>query len=471
MSRGQRIAKNTLYLSAVQVLGAMGGVVVVGRVAALLGPEGYGMLEGTISYVSLFTPIIFAGIQLILIRDVCEEPKLAAKAVGDALVIRAALLPLFVGTILYFVPDSISAFGWPLLVLGIINGFLLYFLQCFELVFEAFERMWVMAVAVLACYLVGLSGSYAAAVLGWGPTGVLGARAASVVVQTLVLAVMMRVLYFGPEIEIDFKRYGHHLVRGLPLFVSVALNMLLIEVGRTTLTSTRPIAEVGMYSTAATLSTKFVLFIHALTQAIQPGLCKTWLEGKQAYADLLGRALRFVLIVSLPMGFGSLFVAEDLISLIFGPDYTEAGLVMTILMFAVLLQFLTSVLSASVVARGNERFVLIGAAIAVGTNTALAVLLVPHYGYVAAALVTVVSQGVLVVFFFVVQRDNLLAIFKHLKLVRVGLANMVLVGVCWLLRDSNLFVIIAVAAVVYAAAVLGLRCIDKDELKAVLGRE
>lgn len=461
---------NTVFLSGAQILGALGGIVVVGRVAALLGPEGYGTLEGTISYVSLFTPIIFAGIQLILIRDVCEKPELAARAVGDALIIRAALLPLFVGGVLFFVPDSIRAFGWPLLVLGIINGFLLYYLQCFELVFEAFERMWVMAVAVLVCYVAGLTGSYAAAALGWGPVGVLGARAASVVVQTIVLAVMMRVIYFGPKVEIDFKHYGHHLVRGFPLLVSVALNMLLLEVGRATLTATRPIEEVGLYSSAATLSSKFLLFIHALTQAIQPGLCKTWLEGKQPYADLLGRSLRFVLILTLPMGFGALFVADDLIALIFGDDYASAGLVMTILMFAIHLQFLSHVLSASVVARGKEIYVLVGAALAVGINTVLAVLLIPRYGYVSAALVTVVSQFLLVVFFFVVQRDNALTILKHFKIVRVGLANAVLIGVCWLLRDFHLFVIILGAAAVYAVAVLGLRCIDKDEIKSILGR-
>lgn len=110
---------NTVFLSAAQILGALGGIVVVGRVAAILGPTDYGVLEGTISYVSLFTPIVFAGIQLILIRDVCEKPEVAARSVGDALLIRGALLPVFVGCVVLFLPDSIRDFGWPLLTLEI----------------------------------------------------------------------------------------------------------------------------------------------------------------------------------------------------------------------------------------------------------------------------------------------------------------------------------------------------------------
>ena len=470
MSRGRRIALNTVFLSAAQVMGAVLGIVVVGRVAAILGPTDYGMLEGAISYVSLFTPIVFAGIQLILIRDVCEKPEIAARAVGDALLVRAALLPVFVGCVVLFLPDAIRGYGWPLLAIGLVNGFLIYYLQCFELIFEAFERMWVMAVAVVACYAVGITGSYVAAVLGWGPVGVLAARASSVVVQTLVLVVGMRVMFFAPAFEIDVARCAGHLRRGLPLLVSVALNMLLLEVGRTTLASARPAAEVGLYSTAATLSSKFLLFIHALTQAVQPGLCKSWIEGSGAYADLLGRALRFVLLLTLPMGLGALFVADDLIVLIFGDEYREAGGVMTILMFAVHLQFLSHVLNASVVARGRENMVLVGAAIAVGVNATLAALLIPTHGTVMAAAVTVLSQVVLVLFFSWVQRDNLPVIVRQLKLVRVGLANAVLVGVCILTRDLGMFVIIPAAAAAYALAILGLRCIDRAEIRAITGR-
>ena len=97
MSRGGRIALNTAFLSGAQVLGAAAGLVVVGIVASRLGPTGYGEMEGAISFVTLFTPIIFAGIQLILIRDICAKPEIGARAIGDALIIRALLLPIFAG--------------------------------------------------------------------------------------------------------------------------------------------------------------------------------------------------------------------------------------------------------------------------------------------------------------------------------------------------------------------------------------
>jgi len=470
MSRGRRIAINATFLSGAQVLAALGGVFVVGRVAAILTPEGYGQLEGMTSFVTLFTPIIFAGIQLILIRDICAKPETAARAVGDALIIRAALFPLFAGAILLFMPAQLRGFGWPLIILGIMNGFIVNYLQSYELIFEATERMWVIGLSTFSCYAAGLPVSYTAAVLGFGPAGVMGARVIGGLVQTGVLVIAMHLMFSAPKFEVDWARQAGHLRRGFPLMMSVALSFFLLEVSRATLASSRPTEEVGLYSSAAMISSKLILFVYLLTRALQPALCKTWLESKQSYADLLGRSLRLALIVTLPMGLGAVFVADDLIGLIFGHDFLAAAPAMVILMFALHLQFLETVLTASVVARNKENFVLIGAALAVGVNFLLSILFIPIHGYLVAALVTLVSQLVLVVFYLCVQYDIFRALLRQLKLGRVGLANLVLFGVCYLMRDLNGLLIIPVAMAVYAVMVLGLRCIDREEIRSVVGR-
>jgi O-antigen/teichoic acid export membrane protein len=258
--------------------------------------------------------------------------------------------------------------------------------------------------------------------------------------------------------------------QGLPLLLSMALNLYLLEFGRTTLVSARSAAEVGLYSSAASLSSKFILFVHALTQAVQPALCKAWLDGRTHYAELLGRVLRFVLILTLPLAAGSFFVASDLVGFIFGEQYLEAGSVMAVLMGAIHLQFLSSVLSASVVARGRETVVIVGAIVAVAVDIALSILVIPTHGYLAAGLVTAVSQAVLVVFFLGVQHDVLRVILRQLKLPRVLAANAVLVGACVALQDLGTVVVIAGAAAVYAVVVLALRCIDREEIRSVLGR-
>jgi O-antigen/teichoic acid export membrane protein len=470
MGRGRRIALNTTWLVLAQLAGAVAGLFVVGHVADRLTPAGYGELEGVTSFATLFTPLVFLGIQLILIREICATPSIASRAVADALVIRAVALPLFAGGILLIGPVVIPGVDWTLLGLGAVNLYLVYYLQCFELPFEAFERMHFIALGTLACYVVGLSLSLVAVHLELGPVGVMAARALAVLTQTAVLAVSAWAVRLGPRLSFDARRCATTLRQGLPLLLSMALNLYLLEFGRTTLASSRDAAEVGLYSSAASLSSKFILFVHALTQAVQPALCKAWLDGRDEYADLLGRVLRFVLILTVPLASGSFFVAGDLVEFIFGDQYADAGGVMAVLMCAIHLQFLSSVLSASVVARGREVVVIVGAVIAVAVNIALSIGLIPTYGYLAAGLVTVASQAVLVVFFFVVQRDVIGVILRQLKLARVIAANALLVGACVLLRDLGAVVVIAGAASVYGVAVLALRCIDRAEIRSVLGR-
>lgn len=470
MGRGRRIALNTTWLVAAQLCGALAGVFVVGHVASRLTPAGYGELEGVTSFVTLFTPLVFLGIQLILIRAICERPELAGQAVTDALVIRAAALPLFAGGVFVVGPLVIPGVDWTLLGLGALNLFFVYYLQCFELPFEAFERMHFIALGTLACYAVGLSLSVVAVHLELGPVGVMAARTLAVLTQTAVLVIAGLAVGLGPRRGLDVRRCLGTLRQGLPLMLSMALNLYLLEFGRTTLASARSAAEVGLYSSAASLSSKFILFVHALTQAVQPALCKAWLDGREPYAELLGRVLRFVLILTLPLASGSFFVAGDLIGFIFGEQYLEAGPVMAVLMGAIHLQFLSSVLSASVVARGRETVVIVGAVVAVAVDVALSVLLIPLHGHLAAGLVTALSQAVLVVFFLGVQRDLLRVILGQLKLPRVLAANAALVGACLLLRGLGAPVIIVGAAATYAAVVLALRCIDREELRSILGR-
>lgn len=461
---------NTAWLSMAQLAGAIAGLFIVGYVANQLTPSGYGELEGVTSFVTLFTPIVFLGIQLILIREICAKPDTAARAVGDAMTLRAAALPLFAGSILIIAPLVIPDLSWSLLLLGITNSFFVYYLQCFELTFEAFERMQFMALGTIACYVVGMSMSIVAVKLGWGPEGVMAARALAVLSQTTVLIISLRVVYFAPRFTMATKRYLSTLRQGLPLLASMALNLYLLEFGRTALVSTRSAEEVGLYSSAASLSSKFILFVHALTQATQPAICKAWVDGHGEYADLLGRVLRFVLILTLPMAFGSFFVADELVVFIYGDQYVEAGAVMAILMGAIHLQFLSSVLNASVVARGKENLVIVGSALAVGTNIILAITIIPTHGIIAAGLITVVSQAVLVTFFLAVQRDTLSIILRQLKLPRVLLANAVLVGVCYSLQGQNAVVIILGAAAIYGLAVVALRCIDREEIRTILNR-
>lgn len=470
MSRGRKIALNTAWLSMAQLAGAIAGLFVVGYVADKLTPAGYGELEGVTSFVTLFTPIIFLGIQLILIREVCSKPDVAAQAVGDAMTLRAMALPLFAGSIMLVGPWVIPDLSFTLLLLGITNYFFVYYLQCFELTFEAFERMHFMAFGTLSCYLVGMTMSVVAVELDWGPEGVMAARTLAVLTQTTVLAISLRAVYFAPKFKPNLKRYRSTLRQGLPLLASMALNLYLLEFGRTTLASTRSPEEVGLYSSAASLSSKFILFVHALTQATQPAICKAWVDGPSEYAELLGRVLRFVLILTLPMAFGSFFVADELVVFIFGDQYIEAGTVMAILLCAIHLQFLSSVLNASVVARGKENLVIIGSALAVGVNITLAVSLIPTTGLISAALITVASQAVLVVFFLAVQRDSLTTVLKQLKLPRVLLANTSLAGVCFALQGQNAIIIIGGAASVYGIAIVLLRCIDREEIRAITGR-
>jgi O-antigen/teichoic acid export membrane protein len=131
----------------------------------------------------------------------------------------------------------------------------------------------------------------------------------------------------------------------------------------------------------------------SLTATILPGLCR---NGDNSPGITRPRtAMRFLLVSALFLVAIVTMAAPRVTLLFFGAKYRDSIPVLQILIWASVPMFWNFVLNAQLVANSFDRAIFYGACFALATNVGLNLLLIPKFGYLACASVTLVTEFVL----------------------------------------------------------------------------
>jgi O-antigen/teichoic acid export membrane protein len=102
-------------------------------------------------------------------------------------------------------------------------------------------------------------------------------------------------------------------------------------------------------------------------------------------------------------------------------------------------------------------------------NVALNLLIVPRFGFIGAAVMTVVTEAVLVGQYVWLLRTQMRDIQWGRALMRPLLAALLMGGAVVLLRDLPLLLNVAIGALIYGGLLLVFGVLGKDEVRFVRG--
>jgi O-antigen/teichoic acid export membrane protein len=101
------------------------------------------------------------------------------------------------------------------------------------------------------------------------------------------------------------------------------------------------------------------------------------------------------------------------------------------------------------------------------------IILLPRIGIVGAAIMTIVSEALQGIFYFYFVRKRITD-FRFFSLIwKPVLAALTMGLVIWQIRSMNLFIVVAVGALVYALVLLGLRFFKREDIsfiKTLIGK-
>ncbi|MBV9545314.1 MAG: flippase [Chloroflexi bacterium] len=450
----RRIAFNTAAPIGARVVDAAFALIYL----RLLGRTDVGAYTFLVVFTTYLDTLIDFGLNAVLAREVARKNINARIALRTVCALRFALwligLPLVVivygpGRDLANLSSEAATAGWifyaglaPTVIAKSASG-----------VLWAAERLeYTAAVSVLGTLLRVVLG----AIVLFSGFGLIGLAAVSAV-NNVVSASVLYVL----QSRVHLPEAAHGSVRWIreswPLFLNQLLQGLFFKIDALLLPGLGGLAAAGAYGAAYRVSEGAGIISSSFTLALFPRLSRT---ADLAEAYRLG--LRMLLQIALPLTAGVALLSAPIVAIVGGQQYLpDSATALAILICYLPLSYANGLTQYVLIAAGRQRLLTVAFVAVFIFNVAGNVLLIPRYTFVGAALVTVLSEVVLLVPF----RHAVRAIAPHVSLMAEAraplIATILMAPVAWWLRDAiHPIAAIIAGAAVYAAALYSTGGID-----------
>src|SRR3989344_301419 len=172
---------------------------------------------------------------------------------------------------------------------------------------------------------------------------------------------------------------------------------------------------------------------------------------------------RYMIAIGIPLTVGAYFLAHRITVNFFGPEFAPAATALWILVAAVSVLFIYVPVNSMIISQSTKTATKI-TGFNLLFNLIMNLLLIPKFGFVVAAVMTLVSELIqLVGYTYVVQTK--IAPFPYLRnFIKPILAAAVMGVVIYVFSAQNLWLLIVTGGIVYASILLVLRFFHKEDL-------
>jgi O-antigen/teichoic acid export membrane protein len=445
----------------------------------VLGAEGVGAYTFAGVLITYFDIVAGWGLATLITRDVARDYTASGRYLGNATAIRLVLwLGALAVTAVVTGPlsptlgiDGTLALAIWLLVLGLLPGLLSGVVSA---LFTAHERMDVpAAVTVLSTIskvVLGLGALF-------GGFGYVGLAAVSIVTNVLTLMVLVAVYSWQiglPRPRVEPRTLWLFVGLSFPLMINGLLNQLFFKIDVLLLKPLAGDLALGWYSTAYKLIDGLQVIPASFVLALFPLLSRYALADPARLVRLSETGLKALLALAFPLAVGTTILAEPAILLLAGSSYLpESAFALQILIWYLPLSFVNGLLQYVLIAVNRQRTLTLAFAVGVAFNVGANLLLIPLYGYIAAAIVTVISEVVLLAPFLWVARQSAGSIRLFSVAWRPALAALVMGLPVWFVHSWSTPLAVLAGALTFGAALVVLRAVTPEEqaqLRSLLRR-
>ncbi|KAB8144550.1 flippase [Chloroflexia bacterium SDU3-3] len=445
-----------------------------------------------VNYLSTFTDF---GLGVLLTREVAKDSAHANKLFGATLALRLVLVVLAFPIVAFVigiyntlssigVGEAISSMGQEALWVLTLTLIPAAFSNAVTALYNASERMEIPAAMELVTAIVNnlaritvlmLHGSIVD--LSWVAVGV------TTFTALVYLGLQLRD-FFPPRLVWERALIWGMVPLALPLMLNNMLNAVFFRFDTFIVKAFgggQGDLMVQQYNAAYQITSIAAIIPSVVTFAVFPVMARKSGGDRQGLAAAQNRTLQMLLLVAFPVTVGIFALAPDLIRMISGKNAASylpiSGLVLALLAWYLPLSFVNGLLQYVLIAINQQRSITKAFVLGAVFNLAANLIGIPFFGLYAAAVVTVLSEIVLLAVFMPLLRREGLAPPLRALMWRPGLAALVM-GAAMLAAHAALAPLVgwlgasvaagAVAVVVYPAMLWLLGAVGPEERALVL---
>lgn len=402
-----RIGYNTFIQISGKTVSTLLSFISVALLTRYLGQEGFGNFSLVFVYLSFFGIIADFGLQLTMVRELAKKNKLPKEIYGTYfwlkvfLVIFSTLLAIF--SLLFF-PYSkflkigivIASFGTAV---GIMNNY-------GTVIFQANLRLDLVTLMDILTKVVTVGFIVLFVTLGRGLYSILNTILIGNLAGTVMIIFFLK-KFTAFTFPFDFALAKKIISKSLPVGLISALAIFYFKIDTLILSVFRGAGEVGIYSLAYKIlenllvlwgfymATAYPLLSNLLAKERMKDFSSLW--RKSAFLAVLSA---FFIIIS------GYFLAPLIIGILGGAEFKESITALRILLFGLPLFFLNNLFYHTFLVKEKVRLILLAIFSSLLLNLVLNLIFIPMWGYRAAAFNTIITEGCLLSFYFLLFKRH-----------------------------------------------------------------
>ncbi|MBI5412320.1 flippase [Candidatus Peregrinibacteria bacterium] len=447
MSIARKILENTF----VQILGKVAtgalSIVILKIISSYLGTAGYGDYTTVYQYLAFFGIIADFGIYTITVKEMSRDQSQIPRILGNVLGLRTLLtfIAMILGAIVVFLVPTYRNTLIPIGVIVATFSTLFTILNgTISTVLQVHLKMNYTTYGLVIGKIVSVIYMAWAAFIGFPRDPVMGfyhllfAGVIANLVMFVITAYYTR-RYTAITYRFDFDFWADVFKKSLPYGVALVLNTIYFRVNVIVLSSFLPHSlavangavvcnatlcgdtEVGLYGVAMRMLEVMIIIPVYFMNSVLPIMTRYIEEQSEKIRQLMQYSFDFLVASAAPLLAGGFVLAVPIVQFISDPQFVSghtyrygSDIAVKILMFAMAFSFINSLFGFTLVVLNKQVKLMYINAGAVLFNIISNILVVAHWGFRGAAVTSVFSELLILIFtYHVAQRQ--LGFYLHLK--------------------------------------------------------
>src|SRR3989338_8484471 len=386
------IGRNIITLLISKILGAAIIFLVYTRLIQYLGPESAGQYGLLAAYLTIFSFFVDLGMQQLVIKKISEDKTHVAKYLGnylsielglglffmvvmDVIVYNAGYEPL-VRHSLYIIALSLFLSSMTMPLMAVINGFQRLSIIARVNFFNSLLNATMMLLAVLFTQSIFFLAFIPAVVAG---------------VDILIYSVVVHRKFTPFKFQFDPVFVKQMFVWNLP-FMLLTIFSIYNRIDTLILPHLRSFTENGYYTAVYKFWDTLAFLPAVVAAALYPYFAEKIAKGEREEArKVLETYTRFMIAAAIPITIGAYLLAHQIIVAFFCAAFAPAAPALWLLVAAVSILFIYVPVNSLIISQRTKTATIITGGTLV-FNLALNLLLIPKFGFIVAAIVTLASE-------------------------------------------------------------------------------
>lgn len=378
--------------------------------ARYLGPENFGILSYSQSFVFLFTAFAALGLDQIVVKYLVKENDKRDEILGTTFILRIIgfiIMFLFLIFVLHLtnnreITNSIILIIGTSILFQSLNGIDFYFQSKVLSKYVVYTNIVVIiTIGLIKITLIMIKSNLINFAIVY-------------LIETFLTAIGLLLCYKYNKLSIRKWKYNNIIAKELlrkswPLIIGSLAAALYMKIDQIMIKEILNEKAVGLYSVSVKLSSIWLFVTVAITQTVFPSLVETRKKSHKLFLQRLQLLYNLLMKIAIIVSILTTFYADFIVLTLFGEEYAESSKILVFYIWSIVFVFLSNGSWSYYLNENLEKFSSVRLIIGAIINIILNIYLIEIYGLLGAAYATLISysiSGYFVNYFFKKTRTN-----------------------------------------------------------------